>query len=167
MREKISTKTSIVTHTIKSGLAMVIPILFVGSISVLFNKFPVMAYQDFLDSFLGGALRSIIGVVQNATVGLLAVYITIALNISYVNRSKDRVGIVYRIGSMLGCLTGYFILVGFFVGEIDVTLLSGQGVFSAMIAGIVGSVLFKKFERLFNTEKKVFFDGLEKLVRFI
>ena len=34
------------------------PILFIGSITVLINSFPIPAYQTFLDTFLGGALIS-------------------------------------------------------------------------------------------------------------
>ncbi len=142
---------------------MVIPILFIGSITVLLNSFPILGYQEFLDSFMGGALRSIILSVQRATVGILAIYITIALNFSYMDQDEERGRLVFRFGSLLGCLTGYAILVGFFEGKIDVSLLSGQGVFSALLAGIIGSVLFKKFENLFKTRKMVFTPGADSV----
>ena len=93
---------------------MVLPILFVGSMTVLLNGFPIQAYQDFLDSFLGGALRSIILVIQTSTVGVLAVYMTIAVCISYMNQTMEGGRTVSKFGGILGGLTGFFILVGFF-----------------------------------------------------
>ena len=152
-REVFLKNVSMITRTLKDGLAMIIPILFIGSMTVLLNSFPVQAYQDFLDSFLSGALRNIILIIQCTTVGILAIHITIALNISYMNKRETGKGTVFKFGSLLGCVTGFFILVGFFSGEPDFSLLSGQGVFSALLAGLIGSVLFVKCETVFKTRK--------------
>ena len=154
-------EASVIARTIKASLAMVIPILFIGSISVLLNGLPVPAYQEFLDSFLGGALRSIIQIVQMTTIGILAVYITVALNQCYMNQTQEGIRPVFRFGSLLSCLTGFFILVGFFTGEPNLSLLSGQGVFSALLAGILGTILFQKFENIFRSNKKIFVDGAD------
>ena len=140
---------------------MVIPVLFIGSITVLLNGFPIMGYQIFLDTFMGGALRSIIGMVQRATIGILAVYITIALNISYVDQSEEGERTAFRFGSMMACLSGFVTLVGLLPANPDLSLLSGQGVFSAMLAGIIGSVLFRKFEKLFRAKKSIFAPGAD------
>ena len=163
MKTRFQNMLSDVGRTIKTGLAMAIPVLFIGSITVLLNGFPLQGYQDILDSFLGGALRKIIQIVQYSTVGTLAVYLTVTLNQSWINRTEEGSRLVYRIGSLLGCLTGFFILVGFFAGDPDLSLLSGQGVFSALIAGIAGSVLFQKFSILFKTKKTVFVDGADSV----
>ena len=142
---------------------MVIPILFIGSITVFLNGFPVQPFQDFLDNFLGGALRSILLAIQYSTVGALALYITIALNQSYLDQTEEGLRLVSRFGSLLGCLGGFFILVGFFSDKPDLSLLSGQGVFSALLAGIFGSVLFSKFETLFRTRRAIFVDGADSV----
>ncbi len=152
-----------ITHSIRTSLAMVIPILFIGSMTVLLNGFPAQGYQDFLNAFLGGAIRNLIQSIQHATVGVLAVYITIALNLCYMNQTEEGERLVLRFGSLLCSLTGYFILVGFFSGEPDFSLLSGQGVFSALLAGIIGAVLFQKFARLFQTRKMIFVDGADSV----
>ena len=163
MKTRIIRQTALIGRTIKTALAMVIPVLFIGSITVLLNSFPIQGYQDFLDNFLGGVFRSIIQILQVTTIGTLAVYITIALNLSYMNQTEDGQRLVLRFGSILGSLTGFFIIVGFFTGDPDFSLLSGQGVFSALLAGIVGSVLFQKFETLFNTQKQIFVDGADSV----
>ena len=163
MNIRLQKKASVITSTIKTSLAMVIPILFVGSITVMLNGFPFQGYQDFLDSFLGGALRSVIQTIQFTTVGILAVYLTIAINQCYIRQTEEGQRLVFGFSSLLGCLTGFFILVGFFSGEPDLSLLSGQGVFSALLAGIIGSVLFQKFEALFKTRITVFVDGADSV----
>ena len=161
MKNAFFASLSTVARTIRDSLAMVIPILFIGSFSVMLNSFPIGAYQTFLDSFLGGGLRTIILTIQNATVGILALYITAALNFCYMNRKEDGHRMVFRLGSLLCCLNAFFILVGIFTGERDLSLFSGQGVFSAMVAGLLGSFLFRYFEGLFKTQKMVFVDGAD------
>ncbi|MBQ4310254.1 MAG: hypothetical protein II773_01535, partial [Oscillospiraceae bacterium] len=161
MKGLILKKLSETAKTIKNSLAMMIPILFIGSITVMLNGLPVMGYQNFIDSFLGGFLRSIILTVQHATVGALAVYLTVAINLCCTSRTDEGQRVVYRLGSMLGCLTGFIIISGFLSGEHDLSLLSGQGVFSALLAGLIGSALFRRFETLFKTKKIVFVDGAD------
>ncbi|MBR5765714.1 MAG: PTS sugar transporter subunit IIC/EAL domain-containing protein [Lachnospiraceae bacterium] len=163
MKKNITKNVSVITRTIKASLAMVIPILFIGSMTVLLNGFPVQVYQDFLDSFMGGALRNIFLFIQMTTVGILAVYLTIAISLCYMNLMEGGERLVFRFGCLLGCLTGFFILVGFFTGDKDFSLLSGQGVFSALLAGIIGSALYRRFVALFDTKKKVFVDGADSV----
>ena len=162
---KTKTKKSIntIAHTIRNSLAMVVPILFIGSMTVFLNGMPIEAYQKFLDSFLGGVLRSIIQAIQYSTSGILAVYLTISINLCYMRRTEEGQRLVFNFGSLLGCLTGYCILVGFFAGEPDLSLLSGQGVFSALLAGVIGSILYQKFDKLFNTKKFFFVDGADSI----
>ncbi|MCR4787893.1 MAG: PTS transporter subunit EIIC [Lachnospiraceae bacterium] len=161
MKNTVIRKLSFVARTVKASLAMVIPILFIGSITVMLNGFPIQAYQDFLDSFLGGALRVIIQLIQVSTVGILAIYTTVAINVGYMNQTEEGERLVFRFGSLLGCLAGFFIIVGFFTGEPDRSLLSGQGLFSALLAGIIGSMLYLRFARFFNTRKDIFVDGAD------
>ena len=161
MKTNTVNKVPYVARIIKSSLAMVIPVLFIGSVSVLLSGFPLQAYQDFLDCFLGGAPRKIIITVLYSTSGILAIHLTVALNISFMNQNGERHSPAFRLGSLLSCLTGYVILVGFFSGEPDFSLLSGQGVFSALLAGIFGSILFKRFAKAFKTPKMILVEGAD------
>ncbi len=154
-------KLSFIARTIRSGLAMMLPILFIGSITVLLNGFPMQGYQNFLDSFMGGALRNIISIIQVTTVGNLAIYMTIAINLSYMSQSDEGDRLVFRFGSMLACLTGFFIIVGFTPANPDASLLSGQGVFSALLSGMIGSALYQRFEEVFKTRRSVYLDGAD------
>lgn len=166
MKARISGNARCAANIIRSGLAMVIPVLFIGSITVLLNSFPIRGYQDFLDTFLGGALRSILLMIQQGTLGILAVYITAALNFSFMKQTKGEQRLALVFGSLLGSLAGFFILAGFFSGEPDLSLLSGQGVFSAMIAGLLGPALFRKFESCFVRKRMAFVDGADSEFNF-
>lgn len=95
MKDTFFKKISFIGNAIRMGLAMVLPVLFIGSMTVLLNGFPLLAYQDFLDTFLGGALRSILLILQVTTVGALAIYMTIALNISYMEQTEERRAGIY------------------------------------------------------------------------
>ncbi|MBR5116338.1 MAG: PTS sugar transporter subunit IIC/EAL domain-containing protein [Lachnospiraceae bacterium] len=156
-------RASVIARAIRNGLAMMIPVLFIGSITVMLNGFPSYAYQDFIDWFLGGALRKLIQTVQMTTIGVLALYITISLNLCYTNLTEEGQRMTFRFGSLIGSLTGFAILVGMFSGEPDYSLLSGQGVFSALLAGIIGPILFQRFETVFKTRKSVFLDGADSV----
>jgi len=156
-------KATSIAYTIKASLAMMLPILFIGSMTVLLNGFPLPFYQEFLDSFMGGALRSIIQILQFSTVGILAIYLTIAINLSFLNQGVEGERLIFRFGSMLSCLAGFYIILGFSTREPDFSLLSGQGVFSALLAGIIGSILYQRFEVLFETRKKVFIAGADSV----
>ena len=52
MKTRFFKRISTIGRTIKLSLAMIIPILFIGSFTVLLNGFPIQAYQDFLDYYL-------------------------------------------------------------------------------------------------------------------
>ena len=163
MKTRIMKRASVIARAIRNGLAMMIPVLFIGSITVMLNGFPSYAYQDFIDWFLGGALRKLIQTVQMTTIGVLALYITISLNLCYTNLTEEGQRMTFRFGSLIGSLTGFAILVGMFSGEPDYSLLSGQGVFSALLAGIIGPILFQRFETVFKTRKSVFLDGADSI----
>lgn len=163
INSRIVRELNTIAHVIKTSLAMLIPVLFIGSITVLLNGFPIEAYQNFLNTFLGGAIRSVILIIQYTTVGALAVYMTIALNQCYMNQMEEGQRLVLRFGSVLGSLTGYFILVGFFSGEPNFSLLSGQGIFSALLAGIIGARLFHVFVKLFRMNRMLFVDGADSV----
>ena len=163
MKKRAAKNLTIIAHTIRTSLAMMLPVLFIGSITVFLNGFPVQAYQDFLDSFLGGILRGIIQLLQVTTVGILAIYLTIALNLCYMEQTQEEQRLVTRFGSMLGCLSGFIILVGFLPNDPDFSLLSGQGVFSALLAGLLGSWLYQRYEAIFGTRRSVFVDGADSV----
>ena len=161
MKTHMAVFWTLIFKTIRSGMIMVMPLLFIGSISVLAVYFPIPAWQHFISTFGGGCIQYLLFIVQLATLGMLPVYMTVAINLCYTNATEEGQKFSSKIASLLAALTAFSILSGIFTGTFDIKDLSSQGLFSALIAGVFASVLFQKFERLFNRRKGIFFEGAE------
>lgn len=161
MKSRTANFWALIFRTIRSGMIMVLPVLFIGSISVLGVYFPIPAYQHFISTFCCGFIQNLLLIVQRTTLGLLPVYMTVALNLSYTNATEDGQKFTSKLASLLTALTSFFILSGVFTGGCDFNDLGSQGLFSALIAGIFASVLFQRFERLFNRKRGIFFEAAD------
>ena len=140
---------------------MVLPVLFVGSCSVLLVYFPIPAYQKFISTFAGGAIQYLLFLIQLATLGLLPVYMTASINLTYTNATEEGQKPISKAASLLAALTSFFILAGVFTEGFDIKQLSSQGLFSALLSGIFASVLYQKFERLFKKKTGLFIEGAD------
>lgn len=163
MKTRFANFWSLVFATIRNGLVMVLPVLFVGSFSVLLVYFPIPAYQKFISSFFGGAIQNLLFLIQLGTLGLLPVYMTVAINQSYTNATKEGTKLVSKFASLLSALMSFFILAGIFTGSFDIKQLSSQGLFSALIAGVFASVLYQKFENLLRKKSGLFIEGADSV----
>lgn len=75
---------------IRGGLVTVIPVLFVGSFSLVLRSLPISVYQQFVSTFLGGVLLEFFIIIYNATFGMLSAYMTVAISVSYAKLKMDR-----------------------------------------------------------------------------
>ena len=130
---------------------------------MLVVNFPIPAYQTFISTFAGGAIQSLLYLVQLSTLGLLPVYMTISINLSYTNATQEGPKLLSKLTSLLAALTSFVILSGLFTGSFELKELSSLGLFSALISGVFASVLFQKFEKLFGKGKSIFFEGADSV----
>ena len=163
MKLRTSNFWSLIFKTIINGMVMVLPVIFVGSFAVLVVNFPIPAYQTFISTFAGGAIQSLLYLVQLSTLGLLPVYMTISINLSYTNATQEGPKLLSKLTSLLAALTSFVILSGLFTGSFELKELSSLGLFSALISGVFASVLFQKFEKLFGKGKSIFFEGADSV----
>ncbi len=140
---------------------MVLPVILIGSFSVLLCYFPIPAYQNFLSTFAGGAVQNLLFIIQLSTLGLLPVYMTAAINLCYTASSEEGQWLSGRLASLLSALTGFFILSGVFTADFDIKALSSQGLFSSLLAGVFASVLYQKFRRIFSKRPGLFIEGAD------
>ena len=150
MKLHLSNFLSLIFKTIRNGLVMLLPVIFIGSFAVLLLFFPIAAYQNFIYTFLDGFIGKFLLTVQLTTLGLLPVYMTVSINLSYTNSTEEGQKLISKLTSLSAALTSFFILVGLFSPGFELSQLSSQGLFSALVAGIFASILFQKFERLFK-----------------
>ena len=142
---------------------MVLPVLVVGSFSVLIVYFPIPPYQRFISTFLGGAIQYLLFMIQLTTLGMLPVYMTASLNLSYTNATEEGQKLISKLASLLAALTSFVILAGLFTEGFELKQLSSRGLFSALIAGILASILYQKFERLFRKKTGLFIEGADSI----
>ena len=151
---------SLVLRTLRNAFMLVLPVIFIGSFSVLLVYFPDRVYQRFISTFAGGAVQYLLFMVQLSTLGLLPVYMTAAISLSYASFTEEGERLSSRLASLLSALTAFFILSGVFTEGFDIKSLSSQGLFSSLIAGIFASALYRRFERIFR-KKEIFIEGAE------
>ncbi len=149
--------------TIRNGMIMVLPVLFIGSIVVMLVYLPIPAYQNFISTFAGGAIQSLLFLIQLSTLGLLPVYMTISINLCYTNATQEGPKFLSKLTSLLAALTSFAILSGLFTSSFELKELSSLGLFSALISGVFASVLFQKFEKFFCKGKSIFFEGADSV----
>ena len=142
---------------------MVLPVLFIGSFAVLLVYFPLASYQKFISSFAGGAIQHLLFMIHLSTLGLLPVYMTAAINLSYTSSTQEGQKLISKISSLLSALTAFFILSGVFSTGFNIYQLSSQGLFSALIAGVFASILFKTYENLFRKKSSFFIESADTI----
>ncbi|MCM1322521.1 MAG: EAL domain-containing protein [Bacteroides sp.] len=156
-----------VPMAIRNGFVMVIQILLIGSFACLLENLQIPLYQNFIKTFANGSILKILAFVDNSTLGMLSVYMTLAVSISYVRieRNSKKIASFACSATVLAC---FFIMIGFFEGNIadgtfNIYMFSGRGMFAALIAAIGGSVLFSLFSRIFHSKKSVYADGTDSV----
>lgn len=149
-----------VSRAVRRGLIMAIPMLMIGSISLTILNLPISEYQNFLDTFLGGALREIFGLAHSATFDFLSIVFVFTISYSYAELSKDRMVSTFGVALVsLGC---FLIFSGFGTENFESGYLGVNGMFTAVLTGILSSALFLKFRELWQLQSRIFADGTDE-----
>lgn len=86
--EKLENRYSV--YAVRDGLTAVIPVIMIGAATLVFKYFPLAAYQDFIEGFLGGWFIKFLELIYGATFGMLSIYLTFAISKAYVGRFSNR-----------------------------------------------------------------------------
>lgn len=139
----ISTKisSSRFMQGLSGGMMASLPIMMVGAIFSILCNFPIESYQAFITS---SGLSNIFNVAISMTTDIVAVYISF-----YIGRSFAKIKGYEKEAGMVGLMAvmGYFILVPYGMNEMGVkffefTYLGSQGIFVAMITGMITVFLY-------------------------
>lgn len=150
IRYRHKLQNSIFAQSIRNGLTLAIPFLIMGSFALLFKNFPIPSYQAFLESFLGGALYTILGTLYDISLGSLALVLCLAISLSYGRLVETDYFLLYPVVSVTSYLA--------FCGGIESNqeyIFKAEWVFTAMCITLLSCFLFqkgwalsRKFERL-------------------
>lgn len=146
-----------IVQTIRGGLVMTIPVLFVGAFALVLLNLPIGPYQQFLSYLAGGFFRTLFLVIYNATFGVLSIYITIFISISY-SKETYRTNIIDW-GPIITSLTCFFIFSGWGGDSFSTEGLGPTGMFTALFSTLLSSFLYHWVTKRFDWSVKVYTDG--------
>lgn len=143
-------QNSICPRAIRNGLTLAIPFLIMGSFALLLNNFPNKAYQNAMETLMGGAIKELLETVYSITLGSLALVLCITISLSYGLLAETERFVFYPLISVCSYLA--------FCGGIEHQeeyIFSAEWVFTAMCITLLSCMLFrwllvqsKRFERL-------------------
>lgn len=142
-------------QAVRNGLVLMLPVVLLGSFALVFRSFPLAAWQAWLAESLGGALPQLLTFVHNATFGLLSVYLTLLISLSYV-QAEDHAD-QYLPQAPITSLICFIMLLGFETEQFPLAYLGIQGMFTAIFSAVVSSACMvflhsKRHQPLFYTE---------------
>ena len=151
----------IIVRTIRSGLINMIPVLIIGAFALVLKTFPVDAYQQFIQKFVGGFLLTIFELVYSATFGALSIYMTFFISRSYIHLSADPGA--HEAGAAVSSLISFFILAGINLDSFSTDSTGPKSMFLAIITGIGASAIYLLLCDYFqNHHKQLFSAGVDR-----
>lgn len=127
-------------RSIRKGLVMAIPIVMIGSFSLVFRFFPFPPYQSFLSRFASGALIDLASLLVDATFGMLSVYMALFTALSRARMEPDREE--KALAFPLVSLASFAILSGFPDVTVAFETMGIDGMFTAIVAALLSTSLF-------------------------
>lgn len=141
-------------RVIRNGLVGIIPILLIGSFSLVAKSIPNETFHSFITTFASGIVYDVINFVYDATFGMLSVYMAVSIGVVF-RREKD-CNPDYTYGAPVISLACYGMMTGA-VGEgFDVKYLGVKGMFTAIFASVIALQLYFAFNRIFRTKTKLY-----------
>lgn len=144
---------------IRRGLIMILPVLMLGSFSLLLKSFPLNVYQKFISYAFSGAFLHMMDFVYDATYGLLSVYI--AFSIAFYAIRAEGVKHNYAFVGGLTSAISFFILSGMELENFDVTPLGLKGMFVAIFCAIIVSKLYVIIIHNVKIPFRLYADGID------
>jgi len=134
-------ENNLVLSAIKKGFLLVIPVVLTGSFALLLSNFPVPLYQEFLASFAGGALLSLLGFIVGATTDFLSLYLVLAISYFYSDSLAGQ-NLTLRMTAMVTACACFIASFGGAGGSLTLSCFGTIGVFTAMVCSILATRLF-------------------------
>lgn len=151
-----------VLNSTRNGMVMVMPLLIIGAFSQVLLNFPLSWYQDFLSDFPGDILAAVLNGIYNATIGIVSVYVTCTISLSYAQITTKHREFMY--GPPLTAVACFMIISGAaFSEEAFISFLGVKGIFSAVFAAIISSYLYTFFSRKLPFFTRVYSDGEDSI----
>jgi len=140
---------------IRSGLVITIPVLLLGSFSLVVTSFPFDVYQDFIQNFLNGSLYKLFNNIYNSTFGFLSIFLVFNISFDYSSYENKRISFIEPITSLV-C---FLIFHGFTPSRPDLSFMGPSSVFSAIYIAVIVSMFLDFIKKRGNIEFTLFAEG--------
>lgn len=154
---------SITLQCIRSGLVMMIPVLLTGSFALMLRSLPIAGYEEFITTFFSGVIDRFLALIYHATFGFLAVYMTISIGVSYAEHKPPAE--IPGYGQLVTSLCCFCIFSGVFSGDFSMDVFGANGMFTAIVCAIGGSVLYNEVEERLPRFAGLYADGADNVFR--
>ena len=159
-------------QAIRKGLVMTIPLLTLGAVALIFQNLPIAAYQQFIKSFLNGALYAFFSYLHEATFGYLSLYLTIAVSLSYAQHKTEQGPSFFTLGAVFTALISFAILSGVRVDNFgtatatigfktNIDALGVKGMFVAIVTAVCVSAVYARLATKRALRLKLYSDGAD------
>ncbi|WP_180995005.1 PTS sugar transporter subunit IIC/EAL domain-containing protein [Raoultibacter timonensis] len=145
-------------QAIRQGLILTIPVLLVGSFSLIFLNLPIEPYRE----FLAGApwFQGVLDTAYAATMGIFSLYVSVAIALRYASAYAERFGGFFTQGAPFAALAAYLMFVGFGSEAFDQVVLSTRSLFIAIVCGLVSSMLYCRIIRA-RKKRRLYGDSID------
>ena len=149
---------------IRSSLIMLIPVLLIGSISLMLKSFPIDGYQNFIGSFCNGIIANFFSLIYSATFGVLSLYVSISISICYTQQiGKDN---RHTLGPLIASLVAFLIISGTFEdGALNTDSLGAAGMFTAVLCSFFASWFYDFLSKKMKRSMRMFTGGDDEVFR--
>ncbi len=145
-------------QAIRQGLILTIPVLLIGSFSLIFLNLPIDPYRDLLASLPW--FESVLDISYAATMGIFSLYVSVAIALRYAQAYAERYGSFFVQGAPFAALAAYLMFVGFGTEAFDNAVLSTRSLFIAIVCGLVSSMLYCRLMRM-RANKRLYGDSID------
>lgn len=146
-------------RALRNGLIMILPVMLVGSFATLFSSIPIPVYKEFLQTFGGGVLNTLLGWVNNGTFGIMSLYMTVAISYCYIQELENDSG--RWMEAIVLSLASFAILSGILIEGFDMGRLGASGMFTAIVSSVLATKLYYLLEHRFGMKFRLYADGTD------
>lgn len=133
---------------IRKTLTTMIPLIIIGSITLMLTSLPIPAYQSFITSALGGYLYSFLNLIVSGTLNMMSIYMVILLSYQLASMFMEDSKELIVVSS--GALAGYFVLSGDIASGSISDSFDGSNFFTAILCAILTCYMYKFFRTRFG-----------------
>ncbi len=146
-------------RAVRNGLIMILPVMLIGSFVTLFRSVPIPAYKEFLETFGGGILRTLLVWMHNGTFGIMSLYMTAAISYCYIQELEKDSG--RWLGAIVSSLACFAILSGILIEGFNMERLGASGMFTAIVSSVLATKLYNLLEHRIGIKLRFYADGTD------